>query len=332
MNAFGRALEYKFLKDKDPRAMDLSAYRKVPADAVMHVLDDERASQVRGLPWMYHGMNSAIDIIDLVALEKVAVKLHSAMAAAIKKKTGEAGRGGFTGDLVKIRGANADGKKKVTTFENFAGGAGILQLDLDEEFQLFTSNRPSTTFSGFIDFLVRDMAWGFGVSPEFIWAVAGMGGPNSRVILEDAKWFFEEIQDLLVDLFVRKTYTWVTARSMARGELRECRDPRWWVCDFIGPSKITIDQGREGQLELDRLNAACSTWEEYWAARGKSGKKMVRKRIDELADAMKYAEEKDVPFEYVISMKPGTPGTGDDEEDPKPAPGRKVNGSDILRH
>jgi capsid protein len=318
--------------DKDPIIQDLSGFVKRPADAVMHILDDERTTQVRGVPWMYHGLNSAIDIIDLMALEKAAVKVHSALSGAIKKKGGDAGQG-FTGELTKIRGKTVDNKPKVTAYENFAGGAGILNLGLDEEFQLFTSNRPSLTFGGFIDFLVRDMAWGFGVSPEFIWSVAGLSGPNARLILEDAKWFFEELQDLLVSLLCRKTYTWVIARAMMRGELPMCKDPQWWLCDWIGPQKITIDQGREGQLELDRLNAACGTWEGYWAARGKSGKKMVEKRIDEIAAAMVYAEDKNVPFDYVLPLKPGAQSVTDDGQDDEPSPtnGSKKNGSDV-RH
>ncbi len=316
-NDEGMATSYKILIDTNNRTRDLGKVTTREANDVMHILDDERASQVRGLPWIYHGVNSAIDILDLTSLEKVAVKLHSQIGAAIKKKTGDAGRGGFTGNLSKQRGRTEDGKKKVVAYENFMGAAGILQLDLDEEFQFLTSNRPSQTFEGFIDFLVRDMAWGFGVSPEFIWSVAGLSGPNARLILEDAKWFFEEIQDLLVSLFCKKVYTWVIARAMERGELPMCKDDRWWICDWIGPAKITIDQGREGQLELDRLNNGCGTWEEYWATRGKSGRKQVRKRIDEIADAMEYAKEKvgpgheeGVPFDYIIALKPGAMSPG----------------------
>lgn len=304
----GTPLKYRVLVDQDPTAQDLSKTLDYDADTVMHVLDDERATQLRGLPWLYHGVNSAIDILDLTSLEKHSHKLHAAMAAAIRKKSGDAGRGGFSGDLNKVRGKMKDSdQRKVTAYENFMGGAGILQLATDEEFQLFTSNRQSVTFASFIDFLVRDIAWGFGLSPEFIWAVSGLSGPNSRIILEDSKWFFEEQQDLLVSLFCKKVYTWVIGRAIARGEIKRCKDPRWWICDWLGPAKITIDQGRDGQLELDRLNNACNSWEDYWAARGKSGRQQVKKRIDELAWAMDYAKEKGVPFELVCPGKNGNP-------------------------
>lgn len=345
LDPYGAAVEYSQLLDP-PINQPIFApqtRRIVPQEAVLHVYDPERATQIRGLPWIYHGENSALDILDLTALEKHAAKLHAAMAAAIKKKSADAGKG-VTGDLVKQRQASGTGgKTRVVAFENFASGAGILQLGLDEEFQLFTSTRPSMTFSGFIDYLVRDIAWGFGVSPEFIWAVAGLQGPNTRVILEDAKWLFEEVQDLIVNLFCQPVYMWVIARGIERGEIvvpADVLDP--YACAWQGPAKITVDQGKEGTLELERLKNGCGTWEEYWAARGKTGRKMVRARIDELADAMEYAaskkgpgHEEGVPFDYVIELGKGGSGEPMKPEDKKkpglggkPKPGRAAEEDD----
>lgn len=315
-----KVIRYKILQDSNPLLFDQLNAITVPAESMRHLFDSERATSIRGLPWGYHGMNSALDILDLTSLEKVAAKLHSSMAAAIKRKGGDAGKG-FGSNLRKVESVGADGKKKIVAYDNFAGGAGIIQLDVDEEFQLFTSNRGSTTFTGFIDFLVRDMAYGLGVPPEFIWSVAGLGGPESRLILEDAKWFFEEVQDLLVDLLCRPIYTWVISRAILRGELPECKDPQWWACHWQGPAKITIDIGKEGQLELLRLQSGCGTWKEFWATRGKDGTKMVQGRIDEIAAAMEYAKQKvgpgheqGVPFDYILTMKPGTPMTGNNSE------------------
>jgi capsid protein len=315
-----KVIRYKILQDRNPQAYDLSTSTTVSADNMRHLFDSERATSLRGLPWGYHGMNSGLDILDMTSLEKASNKLHAAMAGAIKKRAPDSAKG-FGGGLRKTETALPDGKKRVTSYDNFAGGAGILQLDLDEEFDLFTSKRESTTFTGFIDFLVRDMAWGLGVPPEFIWSVAGLGGPNGRMILEDAKWFFEEVQDLMVDLLCRPIYTWVISRAILRKELPPCNDPEWWTCHWQGPAKITIDQGKEGAIELQRLASGCGTWEEFWAARGKNGRKMVFKRIDELAEAMEYAaskkgvgHEEGVPFEYVVTMKPGTPTDGNNAD------------------
>lgn len=317
--SFGRPIEYSILLDSDPLRLDLAKQKKVPADAVRHIFDYERATSNRGIPWCSHGENSAIDTLDLVALEKAAVKLHSMLAATVKKKSGDTGKGGgFSGGLVRTGGTKADGAPKVTAYENFAGGAGILHLSLDEEFQLAHSERPNSTFEGFIDFLIRDMAWGLGVSPEFIWCVAGLAGPSARLVINDANWFFEEVQDILVYALCRPIYTWVIARGLERGDLPACKDPMWWACNWQGPAKISIDEGRLGQLELAQLDAGVGTSEGFWSQRGESGSKMMKKRVEEIRDAMEYCKKLGVPYEFFRTMKPGTPlGTGPDPSSPE---------------
>jgi hypothetical protein len=87
------------------------------------------------------------------------------------------------------------------------------------------------------------------------------------------------------------------------------------------PPRSRSTQGKEGALELLRLQSGCGTWEEFWASRGKNGRKQVFKRIDEVAEAMAYAKSKKgpgyedgVPFEYIMTMKPGTPTTGNNQD------------------
>jgi lambda family phage portal protein len=309
VNSVNRPIEYRCLVDRDPQARDMSESRVIPAASMIHLYEIERANQLRGLPWAYHGLNSAIDMLDLNSLEKAAVKLHSTMAGVIRKRVGDAGRSGFTGDLKRrsVPSSSGDGKQKVVAFENFAGGAAILQLGLDEEFNLFTSARPSSTWIGFMDYLVRDIAYGFGVSPEFIWSVSGLGGANTRFILEDSKWFFEEIQDLLIDVFCQRVYVWVIARAMKRNELPSCGDPYWWKARWQRPPKVTVDQGREGNLEIERLRNGMTTWDDYYGSRGKAWDKVLAQRVEELKTVMDMCEASGVPFEYIFSIKPGTP-------------------------
>jgi capsid protein len=313
----GRTKSIRFIEDLDPRRQDMKGERFVDASAVVHLFDCERSSQVRGVPWLYHGINSALDILDMVALEKYAAKIHAALAGAIHRRAADAGKATFGGEMKREKGTNPQGQPRVIAFEKFFGGAAILQLGIDEEFKLLTSERTSEVFTGFIDWLIRDIAWGFGVSPEFIWACAGMGGPNYRGILEDAKWFFEDVQDLIATDYCMPIYLWVVADGIERNLVGVPAPEDWDAVAWQGPMKITVDQGKEGNLELERLKMGCGTWDEYWAARGKTGKKMVRKRIDELADAMKYAEEKKVPFEYVMNLQMGGSGSPEEKEKDK---------------
>lgn len=302
---FGKPTAYRILQDSAPNTFDLLDSIIVPADAMIHAFDAERATSVRGLPWAYHGMNSAIDILDVVSLEKAAWRLHSTLAGSIKKKSGDGGRIGFGGGLTKTATTTPDGKPKVIAFDNFAAGAAILQLGLDEEFQLFSSNRPQTPFADMANFLIRDFAAGLGVDPEFFWSVAGLAGPNSRLVIENANWLFGEVQDLVVQTICRKVYTWVLARGLVRGELPVCKDPNWWRCHWQGPAKLTIDEGRLGQLELAQLDAGVLTREDFWAKRGGSGRKKMQERVLEIAEEMKFCTDNKVPYEFYRVLKPG---------------------------
>lgn len=312
-NEFGAAVNFRFLRDKKPGQMDNMSWEDRPATSVLHVMDHDRAGQRHGLTWFHHGENCAIDILDLRALEKVAVKVHSTFAAAIKRKDmGLAQKSSFSGDLVKKPNVRAGGP--VVSYENFAGGAAMLNLNDGEEFQLLTSNRPNMTWTSFIDFLVRDIAWGLGVSPEFIWSVAGMGGANTRFILEDAKWFFEYIQRIMVETFCQPVYAWVIADAIDRKLLEPPSAEfaeEFARCLWQGPAKITVDIGKEGNLEIERLKHSLTSWDDIYAGRGQNGRKMLTKRIDELKEVMDECKAKGVPFELIFPTK--TPGNPLDE-------------------
>ncbi len=128
------------------------------------------------MPWAYHGQNCAVDILDIRAFEKAAVKLNSYFAGAITTPTGKAPAG------VRAKAAGAvgagDGGSEVETraYREFFGGAAIPVLKKGEEIKFFSSDRPSMSFAGFIDFLVRDIALGYGAQPELFWAAAAWAG------------------------------------------------------------------------------------------------------------------------------------------------------------
>lgn len=290
------------------RLTQLAQARAYSAEDVIHIFDPERIGQNRGLPWLYHGQNSLLDILDITAFEKVAVKLHSYFAAAITTPTGAAPKG------VKARAAAATGadgggtEDETRQYQTFLGGAAMPVLKKGEEIKFFTSDRPSTTFAGFIDFLVRDIAWGFGVSPEFIWAVAGMGGANTRFILQDAEWFFDEIRQLLIEVFCQRIYSWVIANGILNGELPACQDPNWHACNWQGPARASVDKGKDGRLYIELVANGMMTLEEWWSMFGKDHVKMRRKRIEEIAEDLAYCKEKGIPAGLYFRTMPGQAG------------------------
>ena len=281
------------------------------AEDVIHIYDPERIGQRRGLPWLYHGQNSLLDILDITAFEKAAVKLHSYFAAAITTPTGKAPNGVRQRAAAATSSGDAAADAESRQYESFLGGAAIPVLKKGEEIKFFTSDRPSLTFAGFIDFLVRDIAWGFGVSPEFIWSVAGLGGANTRFILQDSEWFFDEVRQLLIDIFCQRVYSWVSANGILNSELPMSKDPLWHACNWQGPPSLTVDRGRDGRLFIELVKNGMMSRQDWWSALGKDGLKMRRAVIDELAEDISYCQEKSVPIGYYLQSMPGQSGVAE---------------------
>lgn len=294
----------------------------VPAQFMHHVYDPERIGQGRGVSWLYAGVDSAVDALDLEALEKGATKLHSALAVAVKSRSGTDDGQGLNRrfkDLAAKVGADSEGSSSSSTQKfpllDEIQGVIVKYLNVDEELELLSSNRPSQTWLGFMDYLMRDIAWSFGVPVEFVWSLAGLNGSNTRTILSDSQSFFEDVQDLLVMTLVKRVYTRVIASQLRRYQLtggreglRPCEDPRWWMAEYHGPAKITIDNKNDTKSDIERLKNGMLTHEDYWRSRNKDPRVQRTRQIEWLKETMEECEDKGVPFGLFLQANPGTPG------------------------
>jgi hypothetical protein len=62
--------------------------RQILGNAMMHIVDHEYASGARGVPMMQHSINSIQDEMEILALEKMAVKDNTDVTRVIKKAGG----------------------------------------------------------------------------------------------------------------------------------------------------------------------------------------------------------------------------------------------------
>jgi capsid protein len=125
------------------------------------------------------------------------------------------------------------------------------RLQPGEEYSSFGSNRPSPTFQGFIELLLREIAVGLGLPFEFVWDLVKAKGSGSRFILAKAQRRFEERQRLLIDQFLTRVWRWVMAKAIKRKDLPAAQF--WWLVRWQTPAKITVDAGREAQANRDDL-------------------------------------------------------------------------------
>jgi capsid protein len=313
-DARGKKLRYRILKSQlVPRGKTMpgasTAYFEYPSQQFLHIGRFDRINLNRPMPWLHHGDGSCTDVMDLTALEKVAAKINSYFAAVIQTKTGEVPLG-FEAIMVREPStiATVDSAGAATTkstnrnYVQLEGGAAIPVLAEGESFNAFNTSRPSTTFAGFIDWLVNDIAWGFGVPPQFVWTLGGMTGPNARLVLQQADWFFRHIAEVMVQRFCQPVWDGVIGDAIERGKLPLPADGKWRAVAWQGPGAMTIDKGRDGKLYQALVQNGMLSRSAWHEMAGKHGLRERRRIIEERAEDIAYCEEHAVPLELYFGQ------------------------------
>jgi capsid protein len=165
--------------------------------------------------------------------------------------SGEATSTDFGARLASIRGATVgEPTAQVTPQRIFDTSSGIMNLKPGEKIEAFSNPHPGPTMEPFLNYLARDISWGIGVSPEVLWSIAGIGGANTRHVLQDASVFFREVQDMLITQFCRRFWLYWLWHEMREGRLPYPGDD-WWRVDWIRPARPTVDFGRDTKAVLE---------------------------------------------------------------------------------
>ena len=308
-NAVGRTIRYRVLQEGQTGNVESRDY---DASSVLHIFEP-RPGLLRGLPWAYHGENSAIDILDMASLAKVSEKLNVALAGVLTKTGAKPGQLGPPMDVSALFGdsptntSNGSGGSPGTpgqatgqvSWETIMGGGAIPVLEDGQTLSAIDlSRKGQQTWIPSVEYFIRDIAVGLGSSFEFIWNPEKLGGPSARFMLEDLVRFCRRVRRMLIARYCQPVREWVIATGMMRGELRECRTPNWRACDWFSPEDATLDKGRMGAMFRNLVDSGMMTRDEWWSMLNKDGRKMRRKAIEEIADDMRICRELQVPYEY----------------------------------
>lgn len=311
LDGVGRARAYRFKLRDDDR------YTTVPAGSVVHSYLLEETDQVRGITPLAPVLNKLHDIMDALSLEMGSVKEQSRVARVITTESGEdedVGQKHFkTGAGVQETSA-----EEVALEELF--GAEVKHLRLGEKLEQLGHNRPSPTFTGFIDYIGRDVTVSTGFPYEFSWSPGSVPSSAVRFILEKVRvacdeWRRNEWEDTY------PFYTFAIATAIEMGELPP--NPEWWMAEpLAGAEDVTIDKGRDSRSAIENVKAALDNFKRYFARRGLWWKTELRQKAMEAAFIRDLAREFDVPEDRIHQMTAnsgGTSGPNDAEQPDKPS-------------
>lgn len=281
------AQRYRILGDQD-------SYIDLPARDFLHQVDFERPGQRRGVTCLHHAINNLLDITEIQSFLKTGVKQANRVGYYLADKGTPQTSGGMAatvqGNIDKITAASGG---QINMEAVYGDGGEIPHVPPGKELRLLNDTRPHPNTLGFMDFIIRDIAWGLNMSPELLWNIAKLGGANTRFALADAQGFIDERQQLLVDQYCGPVWNVTIAKEMKYGDLRPCRDPNWmFKIGWIPPARVTVDFGRDGKLHLEQMRSMMLTFKKFYGWNGDDWKPQIEEWIDERAYIIKYAKEK----------------------------------------
>ena len=282
-NRFGRPLQYRVVQN------DRSQYTDVSASDMLRFRPHMWTGQRRAVNIFHHAAKHLFDIDDILYFEKAGVRLSSQIGYVLTVPDSSSG-----GPRINLPGAgnvetvqNEDGSK-LTIQRIFGQGTVVPELPPGAKLDLIKSDRTSAAFTGFLDYLIRDVCWGCDYSPEFLWFLAGIGGAPMRFILEDAQMTVDDVQqNQLIPQFCERFYNYFVWQEM-KAERLEYPGDDWFLVDWMTPRKMTLDKGREGRLDDERLATGKISPRLYYGPQGLDDEEVE----DDIIAAYKRKKEK----------------------------------------
>lgn len=298
--------------------------RQLSINEAFLIYDPDLYESYRGLSPLRRGMNDARDAQDVKAFEKLAVKIHSALAAVIENGSIEEDAwGNDTGEDGNAPAADAAQYEKKLTLAELLGG-DIPVLPMGQTLKPLNSQRPNTEFQDFIEFLVGHFVCGLDVPPAFF-LDEKLTGPNLRAVIGKAQRKFDQRIAMMCRL-VRWLWIRNVGWAVDSGDLPA--NPGFDKVIFQKPSRLTIDAGRETAQEREDVMNGLMTRQNSYGNRGLDWQRETDQSFSEddyiLTKAQALADKHGLPVETILTRygyaqaKPvATPNH--DETDKKPS-------------
>lgn len=268
--------------------LDDGKTRDLPADQMLHVFEPESASSVRQPPTLQHSINHILDEMELLALEKHAVKDNADIARILKTQRGELDE---SGDFSVGTAPQTSEPSDPVQLQKIVGGK-VVSLKPDESLDSFESKRPSPVFTGFLEALRRDSALGM-IPFEFAADSSKIGGAGVRLIVAKAGRRFSYRQLILIQRLIRPVWAYVIGDAIASGALPSTTG--WWRVRFQKPARVTVDAGREAQQNRADVETGLKTLSEAYAELGLDFEEQAEVRAQDARLILDLAAKYEVP-------------------------------------
>lgn len=284
----------------------------VPASSVIYFGEFDAPGEDRPVPPLSAAVNHSQDITETWGFLKEAVKASS-LLGVVRERTAAAtprARQGLTGPPQTV---TTPGGDKITLADIWGGGQ-MPDLEPGVSAKILTDGRPHPNVQEQIHTLMRDVAEGFGLPLEVVWAMIRVTGPGVRFALSRADRWIKQRQKRQRK-WARKVWRYVIACEIERGALRMPPmvkgKQRWWAVSFTAQSNLTIDRGQVSRAMCEELDRGVTTYSAFDDIDGRHWKDRARQRIKEVSWMKKECAKEEVEYGEVfrsgsgVSRSPG---------------------------
>ena len=266
--------------------------QEMPAEQFIHLLDFTRSpDQVRGITALASAIDTARDVYDIVRYEKHAVKWASAQTGIVRTPSGDAD----TWNRSQSKDANGNPLEKIEF--------GTLNyLREGEDITHFRNERPSVTFSGFMEVLQRDVCLGMGVPYGFFVDPNAGGGASVRLESQQANRVCARYQRIFKRRFLDRVKDAVIAYGIQFDGLPSC--PDWKAAKWQFPAWPSSDAGRETTANIEEWRSGLRTASDIFAERNEDWEEQFQQLGHEQKRLKEIADEIGIPIEQISARFP----------------------------
>lgn len=310
VDAFGKVTAYNIFTGS-------TFYQKVDASNVIHLMRNKQIGQLRGQPSFVSALNTAHDHKDLVVMEKKAMKIHSALAAVVKKTAGTSGPSGANlfGNIAQIPLNEQTATNSNMAIERIFGSGNVTYLAPNESVDLVASQRGSTGLQHFIEMVLREVCLSISLPYEFVINPDKLNGTAMRFVIQDAAAFFSSLQNVLIDGGLNRIYGWVISSFINNKTLQSPLNTLPWNVSWTKPISLTVDQGRASIADIALMQNSMLTYEAYYSARGKDWRQELAQKAKEEAYLNILAKENDIDINRLRSLAAGAATIATDQQE-----------------
>ena len=280
---------------------------EVDAANFIHLFEPDRSTGVRGVTWLHSGINNALDVFDLLGYEKAFLHNASALTLIETNEDGAADIGASYLAGARTNAAitaNASAVSNDLQLEKRSAGE-IRYIKPTGKIEAFQFQRPSSNFRDFLDYIESDVLLGLGLPAN--WKnLHKEGGATLRAALVKAQRRFDEVQELVASRICNRVWFWVIASAANRKEIPPLPADAWRV-RWHGPSKATVDNGRDSKANIEDIKLGTRTISEDYAERGLDWQAELRQRAKEEAYLDALAQEYGVDIGRITQRSPNPP-------------------------